>query len=184
MQEFLIDLPKNPNYFDFIQIEPFTYESYTFKYDYGDFMKGYLRFFDSKAYGLKNTKVLKLKSDFTDKDMKIVALVHMPKLFVAANLETIFQFSSLKYANTIPFNVTFRDVTARWTIKGKLEERNGEEFMKVLLFDVLPEAKEVVFGTADLFPNEQLSKYFILGYQKYYFMDSINQGIIELKIAI
>ncbi|CAG9797873.1 unnamed protein product [Chironomus riparius] len=161
LQEFLIDLPKNPNYFDFIQFEPFTYEPYTFKYDYGDFLKGYFKLFDGKGYGLKNTKVLKLKSDFTDKDMKILALVHMPKLFATANLDTKFELGSLKYENTIPFNATFRDVTTRWTIKGKIEERDGEQFMKIVLFDVLPEAKELVFGTSDVFPNEQLNDLFI-----------------------
>ncbi|XP_070497053.1 uncharacterized protein [Chironomus tepperi] len=161
LQDFIIELPKNPNYFDFIQFEPFTYEPYTFRYDYGDFLKGYFKVFDSKSYGLKNLKVLKLKSDITEKDMKILALIKIPQIFSEANLDTKFELGSLKYENTIPFNVTLYDVTAKWTIKGKTEERDGEKFMKIELFDVLAEAKDMKFETSDVFPNQQFNDLFV-----------------------
>lgn len=51
------------------------------------------------------------------------------------------------------------DVITKWTIKGKLQKINGEDFMVVNSFDVLPEPKDVKISATGLFPDEDLSKY-------------------------
>jgi hypothetical protein len=53
--------------------------------------------------------------------------------------------------------VSIYDITAKWTIKGKLEKVNGEEYMNIYQFDVLPEARDMKMSASGLFPDEELS---------------------------
>lgn len=50
------------------------------------------------------------------------------------------------------------DVTNKWTIKGKLTKINGEEYMVINQFDVLPDVRDMKISATGLFPNEELSK--------------------------
>lgn len=52
------------------------------------------------------------------------------------------------------------DVTNKWTIKGKLQNINGEDYMVITTFDVLPELRDMKISATGLFPNEELSKCF------------------------
>lgn len=54
------------------------------------------------------------------------------------------------------------DVTTKWTIKGKLQNINDEDYMIINTFDVLPEARDMKISATGLFPDEQLSKLFYL----------------------
>lgn len=69
-------------------------------------------------------------------------------------------FSQFVFHNVVgQFNVSLIDVLAKWTIKGKLQKINGEDFMVVNSFDVLPEPKEVKISATGLFPDEELSEW-------------------------
>lgn len=55
------------------------------------------------------------------------------------------------------FNVSLFDVTAKWTLKGKLQNINGEDYMIINTFDVLPEARDMKISATGIFPSEELS---------------------------
>lgn len=157
IEGFLSGLHKKSS-LDFIDVEPFASEPTTFEYNYVGFMKGWFKFEDQKNYGMSNVKILKVRSDFTDKEMQIEAIVNFPKLFTTGKYSTSVNLGNVQFEPKGNFNISMYDVTAKWTIKGKLEERNGEDYMNVYYFDVLPKAKNMKFAATGLFDNEDLSK--------------------------
>lgn len=70
-----------------------------------------------------------------------------------------------------------RDVTAKWNIKGKLEKVNGEDYMKVYQFNILPEAKDMKISVSGIFPDENLSelrlKIFWTDFQLFFISDRV-----------
>lgn len=159
IENFLSALHKKPEAIDFPSVEPFTYDTVTFRYNNPNFIQGWLSIRDQKNYGMSKAKVLKVKSDFTDDEMKLQAEVNFPKLFTTGKYKSNMSFGVLKFESKGEFNVSMYDVIAKWTIKGKLENRNGEDYMNVYEFDVLPEVKNVKYSASGLFPDEELSEY-------------------------
>jgi hypothetical protein len=160
MDNFLSALHQKPESIDFPTVEPFTYDTVTFKYNNPDFVQGWFTIRDQKSYGMSRAKVIKVKSDFTDEEMKLQAVVNFPKLFSTGNYRSNISLGVFKMESKGQFNVSMYDVTAKWTIKGKLEKKDGEDFMNVYQFDVLPEAKSMKISASGLFPEEKLSEFF------------------------
>lgn len=156
IENFLLGLEKNPTYYSDLQFEPLLYGPITFKYDYENFIKGWFRFEDCKCYGLQDAKVLKVKSYFTDKEIKIHALLKHPRLFATGNYAGSGELSPIKYANHGSFNVTILDVTAKWTVRGTIVNRNGEEFLNIDYFDINPDAKGMKFEVSGSNSNDAL----------------------------
>ncbi|KAL7039515.1 hypothetical protein ACKWTF_000007 [Chironomus riparius] len=159
IEHFLSALHQEPNSIDFPSIEPFVYDTVTFKYNNPGFVQGWFTVRDQKSYGISRAKVINLKSDFTDEEMELQAIVNFPKLFTIGNYKSNISLGVLKIESKGQFNVSTYDVTAKWTIKGKLEEKKGEKFMKIHQFDVLPEAKNMKISASGLFPDQELNKF-------------------------
>lgn len=175
METFISALHEKPESIDFPQVEPFIYETVTFKYNNAA-MKGLYTIKNQRTYGISKVKVMSVKSSFDNDEMKLVVSNHFPKLFStgtyrsnmtighfrieAKGLILIFKF--LKFCLIFnnfqgEFNVSMYDVTAKWNIKGKLKKIDGEDYMVVNSFDVLPEARDMKISATGLFPDEQLS---------------------------
>lgn len=84
MQNFISALHEKPDTIDFPQIEPFVYDTVTFKYN-NPMMKGQYTIKNQRTYGISKVKVLTVKSSFTDDEMMLVISNHFPKLFSTGN---------------------------------------------------------------------------------------------------
>lgn len=149
-------LHQKPDSIDFPQVEPFLYDTVTFKYN-NAVMKGQYTVKNQRTYGISKVKVLSVKSSFTDDEMNLVISNHFPKLFSSGNYRSNMTLGQFKIEAKGQFNVSLYDVTAKWTIKGKLQNINGEDYMVINTFDVLPEARDMRIAATGIFPSEELS---------------------------
>lgn len=158
MENFLAALHEKPESIDFPSVEPFTYDAVTFRYNNPDFVQGWFTIRNPKSYGISRAKILKVKSDFTKDEMKLQAVVNFPKLFSTGDYKSNISLGVFKMESKGQFNISMIDVTAKWTIKGKLAQKDGENFMNVYQFDVFPEARDMKMSATGLFPDEELSE--------------------------
>lgn len=91
--------------------------------------------------------------------MKIQAELFIPKLFSTGNYKSNMTLNSLKLDSKGQYNLTMKDVKAKLRIKGKLvKEDDGELYMRVSRFDILPEPNDIHISVSGLFPDENLSE--------------------------
>lgn len=139
-------------------LDPFTYDSVTFDYKGSELLGGTFTVRDVKTYGMSRGKVLRLKSNITDDTMSITAEVMFPKLFSTGDYTADMSFNAFKLASKGQYNVTMKDVIAKWNIKGKVSKIDGEDYMKIIKFDIIPDAKDMKLSVSGLFPDPALSK--------------------------
>lgn len=84
MEKFLSALHEKSDDKFFPQVEPFLYDTVTFKYN-NPVMKGQYTVKNQRTYGISKVKVLSVKSDFTNDEMRLVISNHFPKLFSTGN---------------------------------------------------------------------------------------------------
>lgn len=140
---------------NFPALDPFTYDSVTFNYKRSDLFGGTFTVRDVKTYGMSRGKLLRLKSNITDDTMSITAEVQFPKLFSTGDYTADMALNAFKLESKGQYNVTMKDVVAKWNIKGKV---NGEGYMNIHKFDIVPDAKEMKLSVSGLFPDPALSK--------------------------
>jgi Haemolymph juvenile hormone binding protein (JHBP) len=92
--------------------------------------------------------------------MTIKADLFFPKIFATGSYKSNMTFNAFRLHSKGQYNVTMKDVTGRWNIKGKLEKVDGEDYMKVYKFDLDPEANDMKFSVSGLFTDENLSECF------------------------
>lgn len=162
MQKFMPWNHKKIENIDLPSFDPFTYDSISFNYDahqlYNNFLRGTYTVRNVKTYGMSRGKVRSVKSDFSNDQMVIQANVFFPKVFLTGTYLTNMTFNSFKIDSKGKYNVTMKDVTCKWNIKGKQENIDGEAYMKIYQFDIFPEPNDLKAAISGLFPNEILSK--------------------------
>lgn len=158
MQVFLPSLRRKTVNFDFPAVDPFTYDSVTFNYKNSNLLSGSFTVRDVKTYGMSRSNVKNVKSDFTDDEMTINAELHFPKIFSTGKYKSNMTFNAFRIESKGQYNITMKDVTAKWTIKGKQETVDGEKYMKVFKFDIVPVANDMKISMSGLFPDETLSE--------------------------
>lgn len=167
MEQFLLIVKKNPESVYFPSIEPFIYENTKFAFNNGNLVKGWFLINSLKNYGLSDGKVTKIKSDFSKNEFKIQGISNFPKLFGTGTYKSDIALGVFKIESKGQFNTTLYDLNAKFLIKGKLQNRDGQTYVNIYHVDILPSAKNLKLSASGLFPDEQLSKYtFILKYKK------------------
>lgn len=140
-------------------MDPFLYDSLTFSYKNSGSFVGSFNLRSVKTFGISRGKVQSVKSDFTGGVMKIQAEVFFPKLFSTGNYKSNITLNSLKLDSKGQYNLTMKDVKTKLRIKGKLvKEDDGEFYMRVSRFDIIPEPNDIHISVSGLFPDENLSK--------------------------
>lgn len=139
-------------------LDPFMYDTVTFNYKNSNLLSGGFTVKNVKTYGMSRGKVNNVKSDFSNDEMTIQADLFFPKLFSTGNYKSNMTFNAFRIQSKGQYNITMREVNAKWNIKGKLESVGGEDFMKIQQFDIVPEANDMKISISGLFPDENLSE--------------------------
>lgn len=158
MQTFLPSLHKKIENIDLPSIDPFMYDSVTFEYKNSNTVNGRFTVKDVKTYGMSRGKVLKVKSNFKNDEMNLQAEIIFPKIFSTGHYSSNMTVSTFQLNSKGQYNVTMKNLKAKWNIKGKLQKVDGEDFMKIYKFDILPEAEDMKISVSGLFADENLSK--------------------------
>lgn len=158
IQTLLPELRKGHDNIDLPPIDPFVYDSVSFNYKNSQLLTGQFTLKNVKTFGMSRGKVQSVKSDFTDDEMTIHADVFIPKIFSTGNYKSNMTFNAFKMEAKGQYNVTMKQVTAKWNIKGKLVSIDGEDYMNIYHFDITPEANDMKISVSGIFPDENLSE--------------------------
>lgn len=163
IEAFLPTLRNKKDSLQLPSVDPFSYDSVSFSFKNSDLLVGGFNLQDVKTYGMSRGKVENVKSEFIDDEMTIRANLFFPKLFSTGNYKSNMTLSLFRLKSKGQYNITMKEVKAKWNIKGKLEKENdGETYMKIYKFDILPVANEMQISASGLFPDEQLSEILII----------------------
>lgn len=147
---------KTPN-FDFPIIDPHQPGPLTFKFKNRYVAGGTSNLTNVRTFGISRGKVRSVKSTFKDDRMKLNIEIFFPKLFSTGNYSSLFALNSLlTFRSKGIYKITLTDLNEKWTIKGKLERRAGEDYMKAYRIDVDPEANDIDIHFTGLTQDERL----------------------------
>lgn len=160
IQAFLPSLRNKVDNFDLQSIDPFSYESLMFNYKNSEAFVGSFNLKNVKTYGMSRGKVESVKSDFANDELSIQANLFFPKLFSTASYQSNVSLNFLQFISKGQYNLTLKDVKAKWNIKGKLDKKEDEElYMKVNKFEISFEADDLKISATGLLPDENLSEF-------------------------
>lgn len=147
---------KIPN-FDFPIADPVSRDFVTFSFKNDEVGFNFVsNLTDVRQYGLSRTKFRNIKSDFSDDAMTIQAEIFIAKAINSGNysfaLTTPSVFLNVKSQGM--YKLTLKDYYGKCTVKGKLKNVNGEDYMKVYQFDVELEARDMELYFSDKIISE------------------------------
>jgi hypothetical protein len=166
IEKFMTTPHQNTDDFEFPSFDPFTLASATFKYKNTGLYGGTFTVKNIKTYGFSQAKVLRVKTNFTDSSFQLLAEFNFPKVHQTGSYRSNFTLNVFHIQSQGQYNATLKDVNTKWYIKGKVEEVGGKRYMKIYRFDAIPDAKDVKFSVSGLFPDPELSMFFINLYFK------------------
>lgn len=141
-------------------MDPFRYDSITLNFGESQLVNGIATAKNITSYGMSRAKVLRVKALLKDDEMVVQAEVLMPKISSRGLYLADMTVGGLKLNSKGQYNVTLKNVKIRWNLKGKLQKRNGEDYMKVYKMDIFPDAEDLKISLSGLFPDENLSTLF------------------------
>lgn len=139
-------------------MDPFVYESGKFEYKQTARIQGSVSVKNSKFYGLSTAEVRGVKSNTTDKTMDLDIDIFLPRVFSEGLYKGEAFFNEIRFASKGTFNLTMKNVAATLQLKGSIVTVDGEDYMKMKFFDMVPTVGEMIISATGLFPDPQLSK--------------------------
>lgn len=140
---------------DLPSLEPIVYKSIGFTYrDIGSFSVR-----DFKGYGISRAKVLNVKTEFNDDQILYKSEFFVPKILLTGNYKANVQFNNFKLAPKGQFNITLKSVSGRLRVNAETNKVNGDDFLNLLNFDIVPVVKEIKFSISGLFTDPSLSEF-------------------------
>ncbi|XP_055713668.1 uncharacterized protein LOC129808032 [Phlebotomus papatasi] len=109
------------------------------------------------AYGFSETQVRRVRSQITDDEWKFNMDVAIPRLLMDGEYMGQGQFNELNLGSQGYFNLTLNRVQTTWKIRAKAEERDGETYMRVFKFEMIPNVKSVRTFIENLVPDPTLN---------------------------
>lgn len=111
-----------------------------------------------KMTGMSNALVKNVKSQINDYGMKLELDLFFPKLVSTGFYKTNMLLTAVKVLSKGQFNVTMFNVNNKWTMKGKLVNIDGEQFLNIYDTDIEMDIGDAKFAVTGVFENQALSK--------------------------
>lgn len=118
-----------------------------------------MRVRNATTRGLSNSRIRGVRSEVTDKDIKIIVSVEHPKVSVESSFQGQASLNDFKVDSAGYQNVTVTDVRAVWRILGTVQTVNGEDYMVIKDVDVKPRIGNMKYYATGLFPDPDLNQF-------------------------
>ena len=155
IQSLLPEIKNNPNFF--IPMDPFFHENFN-GFLKNTLIDGKFAVKNVKTLGMTNALVKNVKSQFNGFGMKLELDLFFPKLSSTGLYKTNFLLSNVKILSKGQFNVTLFNVNNKWSLKGKLVNIDGEQFMEIYDTDIEMDVGDAKVEFSGVFENQILSK--------------------------
>lgn len=155
IQNLLPELNNNPKYFT--PLEPLNYESVNIQLK-NSLMTGAFVIEDVKAIGMAKTQIKNVKSQFNNFGMKLRLELLIPKISVTGAYSSNLFLAGIKILSQGKFDLQVSDVNSKWMMKGKLINKDGEQFMEIFETDVELDIDDADVALTGVFDSEILSE--------------------------
>ncbi|GAB0089397.1 hypothetical protein DMENIID0001_039290 [Sergentomyia squamirostris] len=109
------------------------------------------------AYGFSESQIRRVRSQITDDEWKFNVDVAIPRLHMDGEYSGQGKFNELNLGSSGYFNLTLNRIQTTWKIRAKAEERDGEMYMRVFKFEMIPNVKSVRTFIENLVPDPTLN---------------------------
>jgi Haemolymph juvenile hormone binding protein (JHBP) len=137
--------------------DPYVTEDEHFEYNQST-IRGVLNIKQAKALGLSNTRVVGVRSRATDEKFNLEIDLMLPSLVLEGSYRGEGQVNAMQMSGKGFFNMSFTDVRATFKLTGELTTLNGEDFMKIVRFNLVPEGGKMKLYATGIFPDPQISE--------------------------
>jgi Haemolymph juvenile hormone binding protein (JHBP) len=158
IQNLLPEIKNHPDFF--VPIDPYFWDSFTGNLR-NNFVQGGFKIKNLKMYGMSQAEVRNVESQISDFGMNLELDLFFTKLETSAFYKSNVILSAIKILSKGQFNVTMHNVTNKWTMKGKLVNVEGEQFLEIYDSDIDMTIGDLEFSVSGLFENPTLSKFFV-----------------------
>lgn len=143
----------------FRAMDPYSDERISMQFKQVAGFDGSLEVKNFRFYGLARAQVRDVKSQFKGNSMELEIDMLFPRLFTEGSYKSEASMrSGLKFSSKGDYNISMTDVAAVWKMKGNLVKVNGEEYMKITNFDMVPTVGDMKIAASGIFPNPDMSK--------------------------
>ena len=143
----------------FRAMDPYTDERISTQFKQVAGFDGSIEIKNFRFYGLARAQVRDVKSQFKGNSMELEIDMLFPRLFTEGSYKSeASMLTGLQFSSKGDYNISMTDVAAVWKMKGNLVKVNGEEYMKITNFDMVPTVGDMKIAATGIFPNPDMSK--------------------------
>lgn len=143
----------------FKAMDPYSDERISLQFKQVAGFDGSLEVKNFRFYGLARAQVRGVKSQFKGNSMELEIDMFFPRLFTEGSYKSEASMrSGLKFASKGDYNISMTEVATVWKMKGNLVKVNGEEYMKITNFDMVPTVGDMKIAASGIFPDPDMSK--------------------------
>jgi Haemolymph juvenile hormone binding protein (JHBP) len=144
---------KLPN-IDLPSLEPIVYQSIGFTYK----SLGTFQVKNFKGFGISRAKVQNVLTEFKDDQVLYNSDFFVPKIHLTGNYKASVMINNFKMNPKGQFNITLKNVSGKLQVQAKTDNVDGDDFLKIYKFDILPAVSSMKFSISGLFSDANLSK--------------------------
>jgi len=157
IQDMLPKLQKGMDYLNIPPIDPYTVNGTTFEYKRGE-LYAMLHLKTTTFHGLSKAEIKDVRTKIDDNGMTTEIDVFNKRIFTEGLYKSNGKFNNFKINAKGSYNVTYRDVATTHKMKGIFETRNGQTYLRVVSFDLIPNIGDMKISMTGLFPDVELNQ--------------------------
>lgn len=140
-------------------LDPYTINGTTFEYKRGE-MSAMLTLKTATFYGMTNTEIRDVRTTIDENGMTSEIDAFIPTMRAQGLYKGVGKFNNFKINAKGTFNMTFTNTAVTTKTKGVFETRDGEQYLKIVGYDLIPSIGDLKVEMTGLFPDPELSKRF------------------------
>lgn len=148
---------KGMAYLNIPPIDPYTVNGTTFDYKRGDIVAS-MNIKTVTFRGLSKSDIKDVRTKIDDNGMSTEVDVFIPRLYAEGLYKATGKVNTFKINAKGAFNITFKDVSTTQKMKGVFETIDGERYLRVESYDLIPTIGDLKVQMTGIFPDPELSE--------------------------
>lgn len=107
---------------------------------------------------MSKAEIKDVRTKIDEKGMTTEIDVFTPKIFAEGLYKAVGKFNSFKINAKGAFNMTFTDTATTQKMKGVFETIDGEQYLRIVHYDIIPFIGDLKVQMSGIFPDPELSK--------------------------